>query len=74
MNVAHFTIGFRQNGSYLLVKNVSQMQSLQRSGNSAGAILLLFPLSTSVTALTIQLPLYVYKMRAISQENMALGN
>jgi len=28
MNVARFVIGFRQNVSYLLVKNLSQMQSL----------------------------------------------
>jgi hypothetical protein len=74
MNVAHFIIGFRQNGSYQLVKNISQMQSLQRSRNCVSVILLLFPLITSITTHTIQLLLSVYKMRAICQENMALDN
>jgi len=74
MNIANFIIGFRQNSSYLLLKNISQMQSLQRSGNCANVILLLFPLITSITTHTIQLPLSVCKMRAIYQENMALDN
>jgi len=72
MNVENFSTGFRQNSSYLLVKNISQMQSLQRSGNCASVILLLFLLITSVTTHTIQLPLSVYKMRAIYQETWLL--
>lgn len=74
MNVAHFIIGFRQSSSYLLLKNISQRQSLQRSGNCASVILLLFPLITSITTYTIHLPLSVCKMRAIYQENMAFDN
>jgi hypothetical protein len=70
MNVAHFIIGFRLR----LLKNISHMQSIQRSGNCASVILLLFLLITSITTHTIQLPLSVCKMRAIHQENMALDN
>jgi hypothetical protein len=56
------------------VKNISPMQSLQRSGNCASVILLLFPLITTITTHTIQLPLSVYKMRAIYKENMAVDD
>jgi hypothetical protein len=74
MNVVHFIIGVRQNGSYQLVKNISQMQLLQRRGNCASVILLLLPLITSITTHKIQFPFSVYKMTAICQENMALDN
>jgi hypothetical protein len=56
------------------VKNVSQMQSLQRNRNCANVILLFFPLLTSITTHTIELPLNVYKMRAMHQESMALDD